>query len=103
MVEAMSDKAATRGHPSYVWRAGQERRFQMVRRWAPLTGQRVLDVGCGIGMYTAAFLRETLHVFGIDVHLPTSGKSNDRDLPRPDPLPHRPKGESKVFSGLSQG
>jgi SAM-dependent methyltransferase len=39
----------------------------MVRRWAPLEGQRVLDVGCGVGMYTAAFLRETPHVFGIEV------------------------------------
>jgi SAM-dependent methyltransferase len=61
------DEAAYRGHPSYVWRAGQERRLQMVRRWAPLEGQRVLDVGCGVGMYTAAFLRETPHVFGIEV------------------------------------
>ncbi len=62
-----SDKAATRGNPSYVWRAGQERRLQMVRRWSPLAGRRVLDVGCGLGMYTAAFLRETPHVFGIEI------------------------------------
>jgi SAM-dependent methyltransferase len=61
------NKAATRGHPSYVWRAGQERRFQMVRRWVTLPGQCVLDVGCGVGMYTAAFLRETPHVFGVEV------------------------------------
>ncbi|HET92111.1 MAG TPA: class I SAM-dependent methyltransferase [Chloroflexi bacterium] len=61
------DKAASRGRPSLVWRAGQERRFQMVRRWAPLTARRVLDVGCGVGMYTAAFQRETSHVFGIEV------------------------------------
>lgn len=67
MVGIMSDKAATRGHPSYVWRTGQERRFQMVRHWAPLAGRRVLDVGCGIGMYTAAFLRETPHVFGVEI------------------------------------
>ncbi len=63
----MSDKAAVRGHPSYVWRAGQERRFEMTRRWAPLAGRRVLDVGCGIGMYTNAFLRETPHVFGVEI------------------------------------
>ncbi len=62
-----SDKAATRGNPSFVWRAGQERRLQMVRRWAPLAGRRVLDVGCGLGMYTAAFLHHTPHVFGIEI------------------------------------
>jgi SAM-dependent methyltransferase len=61
------DKGATRGHPSYVWRAGQERRFEMVRRWAPLGGQRVLDVGCGVGMYAAALRRETPHVFGVEI------------------------------------
>ncbi len=61
------DKAASRGRPSLVWRAGQERRFQMVRRWAPLADRRVLDVGCGVGMYTAAFQRETPHVFGVEV------------------------------------
>ncbi len=61
------DKAATRGHPSYVWGAGQERRFQMVHRWTELGNQRVVDVGCGIGMYTEAFLRHTPQVFGIEI------------------------------------
>ena len=67
MKEATSEKAATRGHPSYVWRAGQERRFQMALRWGSLAGQRLLDVGCGVGMYTSAFLRETPHVFGVEI------------------------------------
>jgi SAM-dependent methyltransferase len=62
-----SDKRADRGEPSYVWRAGQERRLGMVRRWVTLPGRRVLDVGCGVGMYTAAFLCETPHVFGVEV------------------------------------
>jgi len=64
---AEGSKAAQRGLPSYVWRAGQERRFQMVRRWTELGGRRVLDVGSGLGMYTAAFLRETEHVFGVEI------------------------------------
>lgn len=39
----------------------------MVLRWAPPAGRRVLDVGCGVGMYMAAFARETPHVFGVEI------------------------------------
>ena len=63
------EKAALRGNPSFVWRAGQERRFDMVRHILALENQRVLDVGCGIGMYMAAFSRYTGHTFGIEVEL----------------------------------
>lgn len=49
--------AAARGEPSYVWRAGQERRLALINRHAPLTGRRVLEVGCGLGMYTAQYRR----------------------------------------------
>lgn len=46
------DKAALRGEPSYVWRAGQERRLDMIVRAA---GERIrgciLENGCGVGMY----------------------------------------------------
>jgi len=61
------EKAAQRGNPSFVWRAGQERRLNMVQRYAPLEDKCVLDVGCGVGMYTSAFHRTTPHVFGIEV------------------------------------
>jgi SAM-dependent methyltransferase len=46
------DKAALRGEPSYVWRAGQVRRLEMILEAAGerLKG-RVLENGCGIGMY----------------------------------------------------
>jgi len=46
------DKAALRGEPSYVWRAGQQRRFEMIVQAA---GERIngniLENGCGVGMY----------------------------------------------------
>ena len=73
-----SDRRAACGEPSYVWRAGQERRFGMVRRWATLPGRRVLDVGCGVGMYTAAFLRETPHVFGVEVERERALEARER-------------------------
>ena len=60
---------ATRGNPSFVWRAGQERRLAMTVGAAPLAGRRVLDLGCGLGTYMTAFLRHTPHVFGLDVEL----------------------------------
>ncbi|HEX9616281.1 MAG TPA: class I SAM-dependent methyltransferase [Anaerolineales bacterium] len=52
MRERDLEKAALRGEPSYVWRAGQERRLQMIRQAA---GERlkgcVLENGCGVGAY----------------------------------------------------
>jgi SAM-dependent methyltransferase len=61
------DIRAARGSPSYVWRAGQERRFQMMLNWVEPGGSRVLDAGCGVGMYLAAFLRHTPSVYGLEV------------------------------------
>jgi SAM-dependent methyltransferase len=62
-------KAAERGNPSFVWRAGQERRLAMVREWVSLAGQRVLDVGAGVGMYTTALGRHAARVVGVEVEL----------------------------------
>jgi len=46
------DKAALRGEPSYVWRAGQDRRLQMVLEAAgPRIQGKILENGCGVGMY----------------------------------------------------
>ncbi|MGC9521670.1 MAG: class I SAM-dependent methyltransferase [Anaerolineae bacterium] len=65
--EHQGEAAALRGNPSFVWRAGQERRLALVRQHVPLEEQRILDVGCGVGMYTSAFARHTSHVFGIEI------------------------------------
>jgi len=60
--------AALRGEPSYVWRAGQERRLQMIVRWAKLENARVLEAGCGIGMYASQIRRRyTPHVEAFDI------------------------------------
>lgn len=46
------EKAALRGEPSYVWRAGQQRRLEMILRAAgERTAGHVLENGCGVGMY----------------------------------------------------
>jgi ubiquinone/menaquinone biosynthesis C-methylase UbiE len=52
-----SNLAALRGEPSYVWRAGQERRLQMIANWAKLDEARVLEHGGGIGMYASQIQR----------------------------------------------
>ncbi|HMD80289.1 MAG TPA: hypothetical protein VKE92_03210, partial [Anaerolineales bacterium] len=63
MFERNLEKAALRGEPSYIWRAGQQRRLEMIVRAA---GQRVkgqiLENGCGVGMYI-----EHLSPFGGEV------------------------------------
>ena len=60
--------ASLRGEPSYVWRAGQERRLRMMARWAQLNDARVLVAGCGVGMYARQIQsRYKSQVEGFDV------------------------------------
>lgn len=63
MTERDMQKAALRGEPSYVWRAGQQRRLDMIVKFA---GERmqgsVLENGCGVGMYV-----EKMTTLGADV------------------------------------
>lgn len=56
-------KAALRGEPSYVWRAGQQRRLKMILHAAGVRLHgRTLENGCGVGMYV-----EQLANLGADV------------------------------------
>jgi SAM-dependent methyltransferase len=64
---SVEERAITLGHPSYVWRFGQERRLAMMAQYAPLAGRRILDTGCGLGMYVRAFRQFSDEVYGIDV------------------------------------
>jgi SAM-dependent methyltransferase len=89
-LELHGTRAALRGNPSFVWRAGQNRRLAMILHWgmraqvgspdhpkhgspAPdtdLAGAslgRVLVDGCGVGMYVKALLPFAASVAGIDI------------------------------------
>jgi SAM-dependent methyltransferase len=61
------DKAALRGEPSYVWREGQQRRLQMIQKYA---GERmhgkVLENGCGVGMYVEKMTELGANVTGLE-------------------------------------
>lgn len=71
-----SDVAAHRGEPGYVWRSGQERRLEMVRQWADLSG-RLLDNGCGVGTWLDALNRFGNHRFGLEVEYDRAGRALD--------------------------
>jgi len=60
-------KAATHGEPSYVWRAGQERRLKMILAAAAQRKDgRWLDNGCGVGMYVNKLREYSRHVTGLE-------------------------------------
>jgi len=60
-------KAITLGHPSYVWRFGQDRRLDLIRRYAHLDGTCILDIGCGLGTYVKKLLAFSDDVYGVDI------------------------------------
>ena len=62
------ERAIQLGHPSYVWRAGQERRLNLVRQHVPLEGGKILDIGCGNGTPTLELARLSGgEVIGVDI------------------------------------
>jgi SAM-dependent methyltransferase len=71
MAERDLEKAAQFGEPSYVWRAGQERRLQMILRAA---GERirgvVLENGCGVGTYVERLAPFSGTIVGLEYDFP---------------------------------
>jgi SAM-dependent methyltransferase len=66
------ERAARRGNPSFVWRAGQERRLRMILEWGAPThpepsALRALVNGCGVGLYVRALADHVDQVWGLDV------------------------------------
>ncbi len=61
------EKAALRGEPSYVWRAGQLRRLEMILNAAGARAQGVvLENGCGVGMYVEHLTPSGGQIFGLE-------------------------------------
>jgi SAM-dependent methyltransferase len=61
------EKAALRGEPSYVWRAGQKRRLGMILDAAgERIGGQILENGCGVGMYVEHLSTFGGQVFGLE-------------------------------------
>ena len=62
-----SPEAAERGEPSYIWRAGQQRRLDMIKAAA---GDRiqgmVLEAGCGVGLYLEHIIPLGCEVIGME-------------------------------------
>ena len=67
MTDLNAARAALRGNPSFVWRAGQERRLQMILDWAPARLDRALVNGCGVGMYLRALQESVPELHGMDI------------------------------------
>lgn len=70
MADRDMEKAALRGEPSYVWRSGQERRLQMITRAAGerIEG-RVLENGCGVGIYLSRLAQLSPRAAGLEFDL----------------------------------
>lgn len=79
-----SDKAALRGEPSYVWRAGQERRLRMVQNAAGperLAG-RILEDGSGVGSYLYRLAQDAGLAVGLEIDFERAADSmRDFDPP----------------------
>jgi SAM-dependent methyltransferase len=93
--DTRDQKAIMMGHPSYVWRFGQDRRLELIRHYGGLKdGMRVLDVGCGLGAYVRKLRTITEDVYGVDIdtdkveqaqeELPHIYQAPAEELPFPD-------------------
>ena len=68
--EKEMEKAALRGNPSFVWRAGQDRRLKMIQAAAgDRANGRVFVDGCGVGMYLGHLANTARQAVGLDIEL----------------------------------
>ena len=81
MTDRDLERAAQRGEPSYVWRAGQERRLQMILAAAGERARgRVLDDGCGLGLYLQRLASEAEVACGLEYDADRARQAGARGL-----------------------
>ncbi len=68
------------GNPSFVWRTGQDRRLNLIRRYVDLEDARVLDIGCGIGTYVRKLDELAGRAYGVDIDPARVAKGETGDL-----------------------
>ena len=72
-------KAALRGEPSYVWREGQQRRLEMIIEAAGERIQgRILENGCGVGMYIEHLAHYGGTVIGLEYDFERAAEARTR-------------------------
>jgi SAM-dependent methyltransferase len=79
MTDRNLQKAALRGEPSYVWRAGQDRRLAMILRAAgERIHGRVLENGCGVGMFAEKLAEHGGTVIGLEYDFERAAEAHTR-------------------------
>jgi SAM-dependent methyltransferase len=79
--ERRLDVAATRGRPSAWWRYGQDRRFAWIESYAALRGSVALDLGCGVGRYTARMAAAGATALGLEIELDRAAAARSDGVP----------------------
>ena len=96
------DKAARCGEPSYVWRSGQQRRLNMILQAAGerIRG-RVLENGCGVGMYVDRLAPLAGRVIGLEYDLARAAEARLLNRKHPNSEIINAAGEKLPFSSNS--
>ena len=73
------EKSASLGEASYIWRAGQQRRLEMIVAAAGerLQGQ-MLENGCGVGLYIERLQTYTGRIFGLEYDFERAHQARQR-------------------------
>mgnify|MGYP000352322874 CR=1 FL=1 len=66
-MQTTGNKLIKLGKPSLIFGWGQQKRFDLVKHHVELEHKRILDIGCGIGIYSEKFFKEGAEVYGIDI------------------------------------